>query len=220
MQPQNELILFKGVTETALLDQYSEIKSKVIDVTVDDETVYEATDFGKRLTKLVKDVDVACKAAVEPLKTAISQTEAPYKNLAGELEKIKWTLDGKMSGYLAEKRKKQEELEKIEREKQAEALRKAQEEAAMKGNIDDVQAIETAVEHVETMPIKTTASVRGFTGASVSSRKNWKYEVTDSNVVPREYCEPSASKINAAVKSGVREIPGVRIFEEYGVSYR
>ena len=162
---QNELMLFEGVTETALLDQYSEIRSRVINITVDDETVYEATDFGKRITKLVKDVDLARKAATEPLKAAISQTEAPYKNLAAELEKIKRTLDSKMSGYLAEKRKKREELERIEREKQAEALRKAQEEAAMNGKVEDVQAIEVAVEHVETMPIKSTVSVRGFTGA-------------------------------------------------------
>ena len=217
---QNELVLFEGITETALLDQYNEIKSKIIDITIDDETIYEATDFGKKITKLVKDVDLARKAATEPLKAAISQTEAPYKNLAAELEKIKRTLDSKMSGYLAEKRKKREELERIEREKQAEALRKAQEEAAMNGKVEDVQAIEVAVEHVETMPIKSTVSVRGFTGASASSRKIWKYEITEPDLIPRNYCEPSAAKINAAVKSGVREIPGVRIFEEYGVSYR
>jgi len=217
---QNELVLFEGITETALLDQYNEIKSKIIDITIDDETIYEATDFGKKITKLVKDVDLARKAATEPLKAAISQTEAPYKNLAAELAKIKRTLDSKMSGYLSEKRKKQEELERIERERQAEALRKAQEVAAMDGKVEDVQAIEVAVEHVETAPIKSAASVRGFTGASASSRKIWKYEITEPDLIPRNYCEPSAAKINAAVKSGVREIPGVRIYEEYGVSYR
>jgi len=217
---QNELMLFEGVTETALLDQYSEIKSKVIDIIVDDETVYEATDFGKKITKLVKDVDIARKAAVEPLKSAIAQTEAPYKNLAAELDKIKRTLDGKMSGYLSEKRKKREELERIEREKQAEALRKAQEVAAMDGKVEDVQAIEVAVEHVEKAPIKSAASVRGFTGASASSRKTWKYEIIDPDLVPRELCEPSPAKLRAAVNSGIRKIPGVRIYEEYGVSYR
>ena len=224
---QNELMLFEGVTETALLDQYSEIKSKVIDITIDDETVYEAADFGKRITKLVKDVDIARKAAVEPLKSAIAQTEAPYKNLAAELDKIKRTLDGKMSGYLSEKRKKREELERIEREKQAEALRKAQEVAAMDGKVENVQAIEVAIEHVETAPIKSAASVRGFTGASASSRKIWKYKIVDPNLVPRHLCVPSDALItaqkNAAIKNGTiekLEIPGVEFYAEFGVAYR
>ena len=90
----------------------------------------------------------------------------------------------------------------------------------MNGKVEDVQAIEVAVEHVETMPIKSTVSVRGFTGASASSRKTWKYEIIDPDLVPRELCEPSPAKLRTAVNSGIREIPGVRIYEEYGVSYR
>ena len=223
---ENELTLFQGVSETALIEQYSEIKSRVIDITIDNETVYEATDFGKRITKLVKDVDAARKTAVEPLETAITQIEIPYKNLSAELKKIKKTLDDKMSAYFADQRKKEEERQRIEREKQVAALKEAEQKAAMDGKIEDVQVIETAVQHVESAPIKTTASVRGFTGASASSRKTWKYRIIDPALVPRHLCIPSESLITAAKNTAIKdgtienlEIPGIEFYEEYGVSY-
>ena len=42
----------------------------------------------------------------------------------------------------------------------------------------------------------------------------WKYEITDENAIPREYCVPSPGKLTDAVRDGIREIPGVRIYQE------
>ena len=42
----------------------------------------------------------------------------------------------------------------------------------------------------------------------------WKYEIVDENAIPREYCIPSPGKLTDAVRLGVREIPGVRIYQE------
>lgn len=42
----------------------------------------------------------------------------------------------------------------------------------------------------------------------------WKYEITDENAIPREYCIPSPGKLTDAVRDGIREIPGVRIYQE------
>ena len=44
-------------------------------------------------------------------------------------------------------------------------------------------------------------------------KMEWKAEVYDDSKVPVMYCAPDMQKIRNAVKSGVREIPGVRIFE-------
>jgi len=41
----------------------------------------------------------------------------------------------------------------------------------------------------------------------------WKYEIEDVSIIPLEYMVPDHGKINAAVKSGCRMIPGVKIFE-------
>jgi len=48
--------------------------------------------------------------------------------------------------------------------------------------------------------------------------KVWKYEIIDADLVPREYCSPDAGKLQTAVKTDkVREIPGVRIWEDESI---
>lgn len=47
----------------------------------------------------------------------------------------------------------------------------------------------------------------------VTFTKRWVCEIVDPSLVPRQYCKPDQPMLNAAVKSGVREIPGCRIVE-------
>lgn len=50
--------------------------------------------------------------------------------------------------------------------------------------------------------------------ATVGTAKTWVFEVKDPMAVPREYLIVNESKVRQAVKSGIREIPGVLIFEK------
>ena len=45
-------------------------------------------------------------------------------------------------------------------------------------------------------------------------RKLVSYTVVDEDLVPRELCEPSKTKINELIKTGIDKIPGIEIFEE------
>jgi hypothetical protein len=87
-------------------------------------------------------------------------------------------------------------------------------------NQEATEALETAVEHVQAEVVKPKSSAVGFTGATSTGRTVWKYEITDADKVPREFCEPAAGKINRAVQSGTREIPGVRIYSQDSVMIR
>jgi hypothetical protein len=49
---------------------------------------------------------------------------------------------------------------------------------------------------------------------SMTTNTEWTFEITDSAAVPRPYCEPVDSLLRKAVKAGVREIAGVRIYEK------
>lgn len=99
----------------------------------------------------------------------------------------------------------------IEAELRREAAERSAREAAAQAAI-----ISTAPAPVVEAPKKTTQTASG----SVSFRKTWKAVIENPGIVPREYCDPVQSKINAAVKLGAREIPGVRIFEEESASVR
>ena len=66
--------------------------------------------------------------------------------------------------------------------------------------------------------IQTVAPVAPPQGVSV--RHVWKFEVTDANQVPREFCSPDEKKIKAAFELGMTDIPGVKFFQEAVVSAR
>lgn len=69
----------------------------------------------------------------------------------------------------------------------------------------DDQAAEAIVEIIDQRPVLTPGT---------SAKTIWKHEVTDPAAVPREYCTPDDKAIAFAVKSGVRSIPGVRVYED------
>ena len=58
------------------------------------------------------------------------------------------------------------------------------------------------------------------TAGSASVRKEWRATVIDESEVPDEYKVIDTKKINAVVKAGVREIPGVKIEQVAGLSVR
>lgn len=101
--------------------------------------------------------------------------------------------------------------ERAEAEERADAARRRAEEATQ------VQIAEASAPSVS-VPSTKLASASG----SVATRKRWQAVVVDSALVPREYLVVDQKLINAAVKDGVREIPGVTIdqVEELAVRAR
>lgn len=43
--------------------------------------------------------------------------------------------------------------------------------------------------------------------------KKWVWEIVDEEKIPRAFCSSDSKKINEAIKKGIREIDGLRIFE-------
>ncbi len=43
--------------------------------------------------------------------------------------------------------------------------------------------------------------------------KIWSWEVIDEESIPRSFCSPDSKKINSAIKKGIREITGLKIFK-------
>jgi len=49
----------------------------------------------------------------------------------------------------------------------------------------------------------------------VTYREDYSIEIVNPNLVPRDLCEPSMTKIRARVKSGITGIPGVLVSKKY-----
>lgn len=96
---------------------------------------------------------------------------------------------------------KQKTIE-LERQKAMIEFAKNAEAAAAKGEELPVLAVPAQVE-------KSVAT--GNSGLSYV--KDWDFEIVDTNAITRDYLIPDEKKIRAVVKAGVRNIPGVRVFE-------
>lgn len=120
--------------------------------------------------------------------------------------------------------RKKEAEERRKREAEAQALIKAEAEKAktlaMFENDETAAEIE-AKARAEAQRIEFEAKKAGWDASKeiaankVSGvRRVWKFEIDDHSKVPIQYLSPDEKKIKAAVSKGVRDIPGVRIFQD------
>jgi len=134
------------------------------------------------------------KAREEAAKIAAAESERLRKIAEAEAEKRKAS-----EAELAALREKLE-ADRITAQKIAEA------EAAK----HEIQA-PTVLAPVIPVQGKVT---RTDSGTSAHQRKVWTFEVQNASLVPADYKIVDEQLIKDAIKMGIREIPGVRIFEE------
>ena len=191
------------------LDEIEKVKTVALNhEIVDDQTNAIAIDLVAQIKTLAKKLETKRKEIVAEPNKFVRQVNSFCKKFSEPLTAAEKALKTKIGQYQyrleLERRKKEEEI----RKKNEELQRKLEEEAKKVG-----------VEAPKITPLPASKSpdervVRTDTGASAHTRKTWKAEIVDPGKVPREYCEPSMKLINNAVKMGVREIPGVRIYQD------
>jgi hypothetical protein len=189
-------------------------------------------------------VSQQCKPAIEDAQAAHKREKAAYLACSRAIDNFflrridTFNLAlAKVSRAAAEyfERKKTEQRQAEQRQRQeaaAEAarLREAQAEAERQvkqheANNDRIGAMDYGrhAEHLagqaaeaEAIAAAPDAPVRihGEYGATAYAKEEWLYEVDDPTLIPLQYLEPSDPAIKAALKRGVREIPGLRIYRE------
>lgn len=51
-------------------------------------------------------------------------------------------------------------------------------------------------------------------------KKYWDYEIMDSEEIPRAFLSVNDEAIEMSIKNGIRNIPGIRVFENEKITYR
>lgn len=165
--------------------------------------------------------------AARQAKLAADKLQAEMRREADELNKKAMEEARKVA---------EEESERLRKIAEEEARkRKASEDelAALKARLekDRITALKTAEEEAAKIAVfvpdvlapvmpKQDNVVRTATGVAAHTAKKWKGEIVDPALVPAQYCTPDQRLIDQAVKEGVRNIPGVNIFEESIRKYR
>lgn len=200
----------------AKLAVYSEAIDKMVALAEkhevkDDASNQGAVALGTQAKKLNNQIEDLRKQIVAGPNEFVKAVNSLAKAFQERLKIVENDLKKKISD-----RQYKLELERREKERkareEAERLQKKLDEEAKEKGIESVKVVAP----VMPAPAKVT---RTETGQS-HQRMEWTFEIQDEAKVPREYLAVNEQKIRQAVKMGVREIPGVRIFEKASTVFR
>lgn len=181
------------------------------------------------LTKY-KEAEARRKQLVDPLNGVVRQINAEFKKITEPLLQLEGIVKNEIARDFREQEririeKEREEQRRLEAErKKLEAqMKKAKDELSkelIQNRINEAEI--TAEQKIEAVQEKKTVST---TAGSTTVRKiwTWKYEnpqAVDLSKIPVEYLKVDEAKILTAIRSGVREISGIIIYQTESVSAR
>ncbi len=172
------------------------VRAEAIEIS-DDEDMEIAVGLLGGIATAKKRAEKQRKFFAEPLNLQVKKINEMFHSFTDPLLKAERIIKQKVATYHVEKeRKVQEEM--------AKALAEAQ-----RG--DEIMPV--------VLPDQPQKTVQAATG-SATIKKVWTFQVENSALVPEQYKVVDERKIRAAVASGIREIPGVRIYLEPQVAVR
>ena len=178
----------------------------------DSDTFQMAIDGAGTAKGLIKAIDGRKSEITSPYREFINQVNNAAKFFTEPLKSVANQFSRKSGDY-------QYQLELAQRKQQKaieEANRKLQEKLNKQAEKDHIEA--PTVIPVKAPKPENVMHTAG--GHSQHLRKPWIGEIEDPEKVPHEYCIPDQRLINQAVKMGVREIPGVRIYKKVTAVHR
>jgi hypothetical protein len=227
---ENNLVVFDKLKADIQLfvEPVKEIK------VVDQESSKTALETAKQVKVFIKRVEDARTSMVKPMNDRVKQINDYAKQISEPLlaaEKhiksllVKWEMELEKQRQ-AELRRLEEERKKAEAEAQAK-MREQQEEAETLAMFGDSKEAKRAEIVAQTMGEREIAQIQKQTSASIKqveqmkvagTKRRWVFEIEDESLVPAGFKMVDEKKIRQAVADGVREIPGVRIFQETSVA--
>ncbi len=186
---------------SALLTQANSIHAQVKLLEVTAATLPRAQEMLVQLAKGLKSLEADRQFLTKPLKDHAKRIESVYRPATERFEAADELLRNKVLDF-------QREAAKAVAEAQAQLTEQA-EAAAEEGDSDTALELATQATTMEAATVVGRLASGGGTGLSMVS----DFEVVDFALVPDEYFTLDHKKIRAAVKAGLTEIPGIRIFK-------
>jgi hypothetical protein len=179
----------------------------------------------KNIKGKLSELDTLRKSMTRPLDAAKKAIMEFFRVPQERLEKAEGTIKRAMLQYqqeceavrLKEEARLREQALKEEARKKA-ALEARADKAAAKGNIEKAEELRQQKEQVFVPAPVVNSSVAKVAG--VATKQVWKFEVSDVNLIPREYMIPDMVKIGAMVRAtkGTIPIAGIEMFAEETLS--
>ena len=164
-----------------------------------------ATKLAANIRKIAKTVEDARKDYTAPINDHVKAVNGLAKEVSAPLDDAIRHLTGQLNQYAAHV--------ELERRKAEEEARRQAEEEQKRLNAEAKAAGVEAPTVPEVLPAKQEATTVRTEEGTAYQRKTWTFSVEKLGDVPREYMVLNESAVRAAIKNGVRSIPGMKIFE-------
>jgi hypothetical protein len=199
-------------------------KAKTIVIETDEAEAAALDDIGFPLDRLAKDIEAERKRIVEAPNAYLSKINAlagHYKDLAKSgSDAIKSAVKTYRNLKAIEAQRKaleEEKAAKDAREKALAAQEKLKKEAAEMG-VDASFDFVTPEPPKPVQPAEPAKTVRTGKGKATAAKK-WVHSIIDSALVPREYLTVDEKAVKEAIKNGIREIPGIQIYQDEDIKF-
>ncbi|HAM58782.1 MAG TPA: hypothetical protein DCQ64_26570 [Candidatus Rokubacteria bacterium] len=173
----------------------------------DDESDLEAAEFLAQVKTARKRIEELRHWFTDPLEAQKKAIIARFKATDAPLDRAEKIVGGKHIAYTQAKEeannREQERLRKLAEAKQARQAARAEE-----------KGLEAPPVVIPMPTIAAPQKTIHTSAGSVTVRKVWRHQVVDFAALPEEYKIADDVKLGKVVRAGVREIPGVRIYEE------
>lgn len=156
-------------------------------IKVEDQKSAElAIGFAGEARKMKKRIENTKLAITEPYRDFVGEINGLAKNYTERLDKVSEIIEQKLTYWKIEESKKASEVGLSEALENGDAL---------------------------VLAMQDTTKLRA-TNCTAFERDAWKYEVADIFQVPIDYLEVNENSVKLAIKNGLRNIPGLRIYKE------
>lgn len=220
----------------ALVYQVTKFVSPAMTIKVSDNTAAnDAVETGKQIKEYQKKIETLRKELVGPLNEQVKEINDYAKKISYPLNSVESHLKTELSKFAdAQEKIRQEERAKLQAMREAEQKRIEAEKQELFAKLKaEADISKTSVEDLSILVInekkeseyreankEIKAQEKEIEATAIKGVKRpWKAEVIDELKVPREYMIVDMRRINEAVRAGVRDIPGVTIFQETSISF-
>ena len=209
-----------AANKNVLLARYEKFLAVTKDGIPDDIMVGHATDFAKDLKVEATATDATRAKIKAPVLHAQRLIDGTAKKLTDELGNAEAIVRTRITTYLRAKEARERAEAEADAARLAAEADAAIEAAQHDGGIHAQEVAVAAIHEAQQAMAQATAApleltrTRSQAGSLTGLRDNWVYEPVDLSKVPAAYLTVNDAVVKAAIKTGVRDIPGLRIWND------
>ena len=213
--------MIPDIKETAELTKMRELVPTLVDRAIafkvdSDESYEQGSQVLNYLKTQSSSLDKLRKHFKQPILESGRRIDNFFKELTHPAKEAIELVNDKMSVWWRIKEEERQKAIDEARVVESERIKAENERARIQKDMEN-EGIEVEEEDLPELPPAVIVP-EAIQASGTSIRKTWSYAIQDGGKIPRIYLEPSNKLIMQSIHDGVREIPGLNIFQEVNFS--